>query len=47
MVLSQDVIPKEKAAIMAQNFRNGGHVKELAQVLWDWQAGRNLKLNKV
>lgn len=46
-VLSQDVIPKEKAAVMAQNFRNGGHIKELAQVLWDWQSDRSLKKNQV
>jgi len=38
IVLAQDVITPEKAATMAQNFRDGGHVKVLAQVLWDWQA---------
>ena len=27
---------------MAQNFKDGGHIKVLAQVLWDWQAERNL-----
>ena len=45
IVLAQDVITPEKAATMAQNFRDGGHVKVLAQVLWDWQA--NGILNKI
>ena len=27
---------------MAQNFKDGGHIKVLAQVLWDWQADRSL-----
>ncbi len=27
--------------MMAQNFKDGGHIKVLAQVLWDWQASRS------
>lgn len=46
IVLAQDVITPEKAATMAQNFRDGGHVKVLAQVLWDWQANGILNQKK-
>ena len=40
--LAQATLSPDKAAAMAQNFKDGGHIKVLAQVLWDWQAERNL-----
>lgn len=42
---AKDPIPDDKAKVMAENFKKGGHIKVLAQVLWDWQEERSLSIH--
>ena len=43
--MAKDPIPDDKAKVMAENYTKGGHIKVLAQVLWDWQEERSLSIH--